>query len=101
MKSFIIFRLSYCLLIWMIHSRGLNNKINHIHKQALRIVYKDFSTSFEVLLAKDNVTIHNRNLQQLVIDVFKMKMRISPIIMKELSALVTTTSILQEWHSSK
>ena len=37
-------------------------------KQALHIVYKDYSTFFEELLAKDkSVTIHNRNLQQLVI----------------------------------
>ena len=69
----------------MTHSSGLNNKINHIHERALRIVYKDFSTSFEGLLAKDkSVTIHNRDLQQLAIEIFKVKMGISPIIMKEI-----------------
>ena len=69
----------------MRHSMGLNNKINHIHERALRIVYKDFSTPFEGLLAKDkSVTIHNRNLQQLAIEVFEVKMGISPIIMKEI-----------------
>ena len=31
MKYFIITQFSYCPLIWMTHSRGLNNKINHIH----------------------------------------------------------------------
>ena len=68
MKSFIIFQFSYCPLICMTHSRGFNNKTNHIHERALRIVYKDFSTPFEGLLAKDkSVTIYNRNLQQLAI----------------------------------
>ena len=72
MKSFIISQFSYCSLIWMTHSRGLNNKINHIH----------FSTSFEGLLAKDkSLTIHNRNLlQQLVIEIFKVKIALSLII---------------------
>ena len=84
MKSFIISQFSYCPLIWMRHSRRLNNKINHIHGRALRIVYKDFSTSFEGLLAKyKSVTIHNRNLQQLTIETFKIKMGTSPIIMKQ------------------
>ena len=85
MKSFIIYQLSYCPLIWMTYSRWLNNKINHIHERALRIVYKDFSTPFEKLLAKDRtVTIHNRNLQQLAIEIFKAKMEISLIIMKDI-----------------
>ena len=85
MKSFIISQFGYCPLIWMTHNRGLNNKINHIHERALRIVYKDFSTSFEGLLAKDkSVTIHNQNLQQLAIEIFKVKMGVFPIIMKEI-----------------
>ena len=52
----------------MIHKRGFNNKINHIHERALRIVYNDYS--FEDLLNKDkSVTIHERNLQQLAIEI--------------------------------
>ena len=31
MKFFIISQFNYCSLIWMIHDRGLNNNINHIH----------------------------------------------------------------------
>ena len=68
MKYFIISQFNYCPLIWMIHNRGLNNTINHIHERALRIVYNDYSSSFEDLLHKDkSVTIHQRNLQQLAI----------------------------------
>ena len=79
MKSFIISQFSYCPLICMTHSRGLNNKINHIHERALRIVH------FSTFLAKDrSVTIHNRNLQQLAIEIFKVKMGIFPIITKEI-----------------
>ena len=35
-KLFNISQISYSLLIWMTHSRGLNNKIIHIHERALR-----------------------------------------------------------------
>ena len=44
MKSFIISNCplsNHCPMIWMIHNRGLNNKINHIHERALHIVYDD------------------------------------------------------------
>ena len=83
-KSCFISQFSYCPLIWMAHSRGVNHKINHIHERTLWIVFKDFSTSCEGFLAKDkSVTIHNRNLQQLVIEIFKVKMGISPIITNE------------------
>ena len=83
MKSFIISQFSYCPLIWMTYSRWLNNKINHIYERALRIVYKDFSTFFEGLLAQDkSVTIHNRNLQQLAVEIFKVKIGIPQLLTK-------------------
>ena len=63
------------------HSRRVNNKINHIHERALRIVYKDFLTSFEGLLAKNkSVTIHDGIFK---VKTFKVKMGNSPIIMKK------------------
>ena len=42
MKAFIESQFSYCPLIWMFHSRTLNNKINRLHERALRIVYSDY-----------------------------------------------------------
>ena len=38
MKSFITSQFNYCPLIWMLHNRALNNKINHIHERALLTV---------------------------------------------------------------
>ena len=37
MKSFTKSQFAYCPLIWMLHSRGLNNKIKRIHKRVLRM----------------------------------------------------------------
>ena len=59
MKAFITSQFNYCPLIWMFHSRELNNRINRIHERALRLVYQDNSLPFAELLEKDNsVTIH-------------------------------------------
>ena len=64
----------YCPLIWMFHSRALNNKINSIHERALRITYNDSKSTFGELLNKDNsVSIHHTNLQVLAIEIFQKR----------------------------
>ena len=82
MKAFIESEFNYCPLIWMFHSRKLNNQINQVHERALRLIYKDNNLTFDELLIKDkSFTIHERNLQLLAIEMFKVKNKISPKIM--------------------
>ena len=64
LKSFVEAQFGYCPLVWMFHGREINRKINHIHERSLRIVYRDYNSSFKDLLKKDNsVCIHHRNIQ--------------------------------------
>ena len=73
MKAFVTSQFSYCPLVWMMHNRRLNNKINSLHERALRIAYKDTISSFQQLLEIDNsVSIHHRNLQVLATEMFKI-----------------------------
>ena len=82
MKAFIHSQFGYCPLVWMFHSRKLNNRINDIHERALRIVYNDYTSTFEILLQKDeSYTIHQRNIQMLAIELYKVANEISPKIM--------------------
>ena len=53
MNSFFTSQFSYCPLIWMCHSRTVNNKINKLHKRCLRIIYNDKKFSFKELLETD------------------------------------------------
>ena len=41
MKSFIESQFGYCPLVWMFCGRKSNNRVNHLHERALRIVYND------------------------------------------------------------
>ena len=53
MKKFIEPQFNCGPLIWMFHSRTMNNKINCIHERALRLVYSDHVSSFDELLKRD------------------------------------------------
>ena len=85
MKAFTESPFGYCLLVWMFHSRNLNNKINRIQERALRITYNDKSSSFQNLLEKDNsVTIHHRNIKILATETYKFLQGLSPPLMNEI-----------------
>ena len=85
MKAFIESQFGYCPLIWMFHSRTLNNRINKIHERALRLVYNDSISTFSELLHRDgSFSIHHRNIQKLAIEMYKTKHNISPQLMNNI-----------------
>ena len=84
MNAFFNSQFSYCPLIWMFHSRKLNNKINFLQERCLRLIYSDKTSTFEDLLKKNkSVCFHHRNLQYLAIELFKVKQELSPTFLKE------------------
>ena len=84
-NSFINSQFSYCPIIWMFHNRKLNQRINQIHERGLRMIYKEYELSYEQLLVKDNsVSIHQKNLQKLVTEIYKVLNGYVPEIIKDL-----------------
>ena len=85
MKTFIDSQFSYCPLLWMFCSRKINRKINYIHERARRLVYDDYHTPFEDLLRRNNTaSIHHRNIQQVAIEIFKIKHKLGPQLLNDL-----------------
>ena len=89
MCAFIESQFCYCPLVWMFcHSRKLNKRINKIHERGLRMVYEDYTSSFDELLKTDgSVTVHHRNIQLVAVEMFKVKNGFCPEIMKDLFQL--------------
>ena len=88
MNAFINSQFGYCPLVWMLHSRRLNTRINRIRERALRVVFKDSNSSFDELLVRNNsVSIHIRNIQLLAIELHKVANGLSPEIMLHVSPL--------------
>ena len=83
MNSFIRSQFNYCPLVWMFHDRATNSKLNRIQERALRMVCKD-SESGLADLKKKYGTIHQHNLQLLMIEIFKTKNNLNPTFMKKI-----------------
>ena len=81
-KAFIESQFNYCSLIWKLHSRTMNNKINRLHERSLRIVYSDQSSTFEELLEREKTfSIHHKNIQSIAVEIYKFVNGLSPEIM--------------------
>ena len=77
MQALVLSHFSYCP----------RHRINHIHERALRFAYKDYQTDFESLLEQRNlVSIHVKNLQLLMTEIYKTKAGLSPPFMKDIFA---------------
>ena len=84
MKTLTEFQFNFCPLIWMFHSKRLNNKINNVHKNALRIVYSDYKSTFQELLNKDtSFSVHHKNIQSLATEIYKHIIALSPANYRE------------------
>ena len=90
MRAFITSQFQYCPLIWMFYSRQLHQKINKIQERALRSTYKDTDSTFSELLQDCAVTIHTKNLQILMTEMYKTKNGLNPPFMQEIFRENTT-----------
>ena len=72
---------TYCPLLWMFCFRQSNNLINKVHERALKLIHHD-NCNFEVLLEKKyDFSSHQRNLQVLMTEIYKIVNAITPPIM--------------------
>jgi len=84
-NAFFDSQFNYSPLIWMCHTKELNEKINRVHERCLRLMYNDKHSSFEELLIRDGAaTIHHRNIRSLAIEMFKVAKGVAPKILSDL-----------------
>ena len=77
-------QLSYCPLVWMFCSRTSNTTINKLNERSLELYWSElyYSSDFNILLENNNeICNHHRNIQALLIEVFKINNELAPPIM--------------------
>ena len=88
-KAFFESQFKYCPLVWVFCSRRANNRINKLHEWALRLLYDDYESSFLDLLAIDgSFTVHQTNIQTLLLELYKIKHNVSESCLKNLFSVV-------------
>ena len=83
-NSMIKSQFDHCPLVWMFCFRQSNNLINKVHERILALIYQG-NCNFKVLREKQHdFSIHQRNLQVLMTEIYKIINGIAPPIMNSL-----------------
>lgn len=78
-NAIILSNFNYCPLVWLFCSDAANSMINRAHKRTLRVLYQDYESSLQQLLSRDNgQKIHIKNLQKLMIEIYKSINKLNP-----------------------
>ena len=84
-KTFFESQFKYCPLVCMFYGRQVSNRINKLQERSLRMIYQDNITSFEELLEKDkSFTVHQNNIKQLMIEMYKVVHGLASDVMKDI-----------------
>ena len=96
-NSFIYSNCDYCPLVWMFsHESSLNNKIESLHKRALRFLLNDYENSYEELLEKSGKANINLRIRFLCIEIYKTITSLNPDFMKKIFEMKTNNRIALE-----
>ena len=83
-NAVILSNFNYCPFIWLFCNKGANKEIHRTHTRALRILYEDYESSFETLLAQScSNRIHIKNLQKLMTEIYKSMNHLNPSLVLE------------------
>ena len=78
-QSFVACNFNYCPLVWHFCGKVNNSKLEKIHERALKIIYKDYDSSYEELISKSNSsTLLKSRIRLILCEVFKSIHRMNP-----------------------
>ena len=84
-QSFVASNFNYCPLVWHFCGKLNTAKIEKIQERALKIIYKDYeSTYHDLLLESDSTTLFMSRIRLLIIEVFKCIYKFNPQCLNEL-----------------
>ena len=84
-KSFIKSNFNYCPLVWHFCSKGSTAKMEKLQYRALRLVFNDFTSSYEALLERANMpTLNISRIRLMAIETFKILHKMTPIYLHDL-----------------
>ena len=84
-KSFVASNFHYCPLSWMFCGKKNSDKLEKIQERALRFVYSDFKSDYNVLLSRDNMlSLARYRLYFMAIEMYKCANHLNPEYLNDL-----------------
>ena len=84
-RSFIMSNFTYCPLVWHFCGVTNNSKIEKIQERALKIVYNDYKSDYNVLLTKFGTdTMLQSRLKTMIMEVFKSLKGTNPVYIQNI-----------------
>ena len=84
-KSFIKSNFNYCPLVWHFCYKRSSDKLEKLQFRALRLVFNDFSSSYETLLEKVNMpSLHKSRIRLIAMETFKILHKLTPAYLHDL-----------------
>ena len=80
-NAFIDSQFNYPLLLWTICRKTPYSKIEKIHHKSLKVIYESNDTYENLLLQSNTVSIHQRHLRFLIIEIYKSISQLNPQFM--------------------
>ena len=80
-NAFIDSQFSYTPLLWMLCRKTLHSKIEKIHHKTLKVIYESNDTYENLLLQSNTVSVHQRHLRFLMIEIYKSILQLNPQFM--------------------
>ena len=72
-QSFLVPHFNYCAETWNFCSKGATTKVEKLNERALRFVYRDHGSSYEILLKQSGYqTLLNQSLAKILTTVYKV-----------------------------
>ena len=89
MHTFRSSQFNYCPLVGMFCARKINNMIDHIYEKTLRVASKNATSDYN-----KRISVHTKNLQLLMTEVYNTKSNLNPSFMKEIFIKKNRCSLL-------
>ena len=80
-NAFIDSQFNYAPLLWMFCRKTLYSKIEKIHHRTLKVIYQSNDTYENLLLQSNTVSVHQRHLRFLMIEIYKSVSQLNPQFM--------------------
>ena len=83
-EAFVHLNLNYCPLVWHFTSMRSTNKIESTQKRALRLLYNNYTSTSDSLLAKANrPSMEIKHYRTLALEIFKTLNDLNPMHMQD------------------